>query len=481
MSFDTFIKIKDKCDKKSQEYRQRGNAFCGLSHNFMGIAYYNIAIAYAESKKELSMAFGNRSNAFLSTEKYNQCLESIKMARKIMFPDKLAHLNDNVRKSNAGLKISRENPENNPWNYLKLSYPANNKIPWIIEGLEMRRTEKYGRGIYSTRDLMPGDIICVEEIKATFIMTELSFNKLCANCLKTEMLNLIPCTKSASFMFCSEECLNQFHTHAEVNLIFKSNEFDSFKHLLSKIEFAFGGREKLKEYLKKPKDESFFDFDYSRVNSSNQELITYKCLMNSVSSINCPLKSSLFCNDDEDTKQLLQKLFKICMCNGINYPCINELGDNSLIPKANVVFSKFFGLVNFSCVPNVASLCVDNKIICYVKQPIKANDQLFFAPYGEFYNNNYLRSKILEGQGITCDCIACKENQSILNREFNNENLLKKIEAKDIKNLKEADKMLKEYCEKLKKYKFNSIESYIIEENINFILRSIAVNAQFPV
>lgn len=181
-------------------------------------------------------------------------------------------------------------------------------------------------------------------------------------------------------MFCSSECLNEFHTHAVANSVFKSGEFDSFKHLLSKIEAAFGGREKLEKYLKEPSDTSLFDFDYTEISSTEMELITYKCLLKSAATINCPLNPSLFRNYDEDTKQLLLKIFKICLCNGINFPVANEHKDISSSPKSNVVFSKFFGLLNFSCVPNVASVCVDNKVICYVKRPIKANDQLFYAP-----------------------------------------------------------------------------------------------------
>lgn len=95
--------------------------------------------------------------------------------------------------------------------------------------------------------------------------------------------------------------------------------------------------------------------------------------------------------------------------------------------------------------------------------------------------NKTIRSKVLEFQGITCDCIACKNGCTVLKEDLNFEPLPTNLESKDLKNLKETYKLLKYHCEILSNYSFDSQAANIINKNINFILRSIAAYAQFPV
>jgi hypothetical protein len=82
-------------------------------------------------------------------------------------------------------------------NFFKLSHPANPKIPFIIDCLELRKTEEFGRGIYATQDLAAGDIISIEDavIRMAFTWPDAELYR-CANCLNVAMLNLVPCTKT---------------------------------------------------------------------------------------------------------------------------------------------------------------------------------------------------------------------------------------------------------------------------------------------
>lgn len=191
--------IEVKSDIKSKEFREKGNKLYKNSEINDAILFFNMAINFAQSKENLAFAYGNRSAAYLETKKYKECLKNIKWARESGYPaDKMEKLDERKEKC---LKLMMESlqskPEEDPWNYVKLSYPANEKIPWMIKDLEMRRTEKYGRGIYATRDLKPGDYVCVENISVAYSMYDReSFYRNCINCHKMKLLNLIPCTKT---------------------------------------------------------------------------------------------------------------------------------------------------------------------------------------------------------------------------------------------------------------------------------------------
>lgn len=125
---------------------------------------------------------------------------NIKWAKQHDYPkDKLGKLEEREQKC-IELKASMvKDPQEDPWDFFKLSYPPNPKIPFIVECLEMLRTTKYGRGIYATQDLKPGDIIAIDKSLFQFLYPSMPENippyTHCCNCLKTNMMNLIPCLK----------------------------------------------------------------------------------------------------------------------------------------------------------------------------------------------------------------------------------------------------------------------------------------------
>jgi hypothetical protein len=198
LKMDTFyrsVALKKKNEDASERYRNSGNKSYTQMKIYDSIFAYNKAIAYAETGSvDLALAYGNRSAAYFVAGKYAECLKSIDLARESGYPaSKLEKLEERQRKCEQFLEIEKD-PEDDLWHYIKLSYPANEKIPWMIEGLEMRTTEKYGRGIYATRDLNPGDFICIEESKL-HVPVGGSY-KSCDNCTKVNMMDLIPCLET---------------------------------------------------------------------------------------------------------------------------------------------------------------------------------------------------------------------------------------------------------------------------------------------
>lgn len=201
--FQPIEKLKHKSDAESCKYRAEGNTYYSKKRHFEAIVLFNKAIAHAKSEKCLALSYGNRSAAFFEAKKYQECIESIKLARENDYPaEKIEKLDEREKKCIQMLATQasiKKDPADDPWEFFKLSYPAKATIPWLIDGLEMRRTEKYGRGVYTTRNLLPGDIIAIEDCSTMFTLQEGSFYKHCANCLKSKMLQLLPCIKTGEW------------------------------------------------------------------------------------------------------------------------------------------------------------------------------------------------------------------------------------------------------------------------------------------
>jgi len=93
------------------------------------------------------------------------------------------------------MDVEKENWED----LFKLSYPANEKIPWLVDCVEMRVTEKFGRGIYAKHDLKAGDIICIEEPAVNYADGDNAYFR-CYNCFKANAMSLIPCDKTGKIL-----------------------------------------------------------------------------------------------------------------------------------------------------------------------------------------------------------------------------------------------------------------------------------------
>jgi hypothetical protein len=211
-----FLALEKKNKHTSERYRNSGNKSYTQMRIYDAILAYNQAIAFAETGSvDLALAYGNRSAAYFVASKYAECLKSIELARESGYPaSKMEKLDERQRKCEQFLEIEQD-PEDDLWHYIKLSYPANEKIPWMIEGLEMRTTEKYGRGIYATHDLKAGDFICIEESKLQSLTTIGSY-KGCDNCTKVNTMNLIPCQKTGKLELI-ELCHYHNHSHFCLN------------------------------------------------------------------------------------------------------------------------------------------------------------------------------------------------------------------------------------------------------------------------
>lgn len=187
-----------KSTKLSDQFRDDGNKHFQKFQFLEALVKYNRSLCQAvPGSKQVGLAYGNRSAVYFECKMFQKCLDNIKLARASGYPtDKLARLDDREDKCKKLMTVENDK-DGQQWDFFQLSYPANKKIPFIVDCLQLRQNNRDGRHIVTTRDLKSGDIIAIEEPFFKCIHPDVRYSR-CSNCLKTNMLHLVPCKKCAN-------------------------------------------------------------------------------------------------------------------------------------------------------------------------------------------------------------------------------------------------------------------------------------------
>lgn len=181
-----------KSDGLSNSFRSDGNDKFARKLFRQAIVDYNQSLCHAETDSCKSLAYSNRSAVYFEVRKYKLCLENIQLAREFDYPEKKSEkLHDRERKCENLLKLADTSEKSNE-KFFSLSYESHETIPFIVAGIELRSSEKYGNYLITKRDLKTGDVIAIEEPFVKILDKNFRFER-CANCLKQNNLNLIPC------------------------------------------------------------------------------------------------------------------------------------------------------------------------------------------------------------------------------------------------------------------------------------------------
>lgn len=181
-------------DHMATTFRNEGNChfYCGQFYD--AIMYYNRSLCYSKLDKSTdlaALAYGNRSAVYFELREYQKCLDNIDLARKAGFPaDKLERLAEREARCLRSLSTFTPDPDNDPSNFFKLSYPGHTTHPYIANCLELVSSHRYGRHIITKQDLKPGDIVALEETPFKSLSRQGMYSR-CASCFKTNRLSLL--------------------------------------------------------------------------------------------------------------------------------------------------------------------------------------------------------------------------------------------------------------------------------------------------
>jgi SET and MYND domain-containing protein 4 len=182
--------------------RNDGNKSYSERKFFNALIKYNESLCHAPTESEsLGLAFANRSAVYFEMKLFEHCLKNIELAKAHKYPAKNYEILE--RREQKCREMSKQKMKfSDPWEFFKLSYKTNEKLPFIVDGLEMKENEKYGRHVVTSRHLKVGDVLAIEKPFCSVLLSQSNFvevdglNKFqrCENCLRDCQLDLTPCS-----------------------------------------------------------------------------------------------------------------------------------------------------------------------------------------------------------------------------------------------------------------------------------------------
>lgn len=187
---------------RADKHRNEGNVHFQRGYFYEALTSYNKSICSAPSgSTELGLAYANRSAVYVEAKLFSKAIENIKLARDNGYPtEKMANLDAREKRCLKMIETLGADDFFEPLNFFKLTYPANEMIPFICNCLELREDDKFGRFVITNKDLKTGDFIASEEPPLKFINDAFTYSR-CSFCLTLNKLSLLPCPKCSSGKF----------------------------------------------------------------------------------------------------------------------------------------------------------------------------------------------------------------------------------------------------------------------------------------
>lgn len=373
----------------AKKFLNSGNAKLKKQKYFEALENFNKSLCLAEPTEIFSAHLG-RSEVYREVNEIEKFLENKRLA---VGPKPRLQVVESFEEN-----IS-EASQRDPWKFFKLSYPSNAKIPFVANCLELKNDESFGRYIITSRDLKPGDIIAIEEPFFKIVNSSASHMR-CANCLKSNQMNLRPSKLTSSAMFCSSLCAEAGMTFHQAEVTLRCIDFTQ-RILLEALSICNGSFDKLLTLIDDPtlSSKTIFDFDWNdteNIKNRMHGLLAFNSLQLGPISDDldyCQTHPVLALFKSEREKDIGKAfMVRIARILTVNCYCLDWMApqgesDGSLflsstnrmeVGSSILIFGSLF---NHSCAPNIDRTLVDNKFVFVVRRPIWKGEQLFIS-YG---------------------------------------------------------------------------------------------------
>lgn len=507
-----------KSNEKSAKLRENGNQSYAKREFFDAILKYNESLCYAENYSEnAGLAYANRSAVYFEMKLYENSIENINLARSYNYPEKnLEILKKREEKCQELMKNSKVS-NTNEINHLKLSHLGHKNLPSIASCLELKCDKKYGRHIITNKDLAVGEVVAIDESFCNMLQENFLYQR-CANCFKSNLLNLIPCLGCnrgklknhnkvikfstihlfISVMFCSQECsqnaTKNFHKfecqimQLITSSILNSNMRMALRTFFMSLALFDDSIENLKTFLDDQKPCTIFDFK-TELNMKQKLLAINALVFDDSIEVNDTVFDEIFQLNNqlkglwENQKYFIKKfLIKHTQIASLNYhevygwplkrgglvdPEISHLQKSLAYKRGVVAYGNgsfpFCALLNHSCAPNICKIFLENKVFVVVQRKIEASSQLF-DNYGFSFTNvprDFRQDELLKQYRFKCQCIACNNNFGLLPS-------LKICDKKTFMQAKKACVEMSSLNQKKAKQKFKEFAEIIQRGNKTF-------------
>lgn len=192
-----------KSQAKSDSLRKIGNQLYSDRKFNEALLKYNQSLCYAEKSSEsLGNAYANRSAVFFEIKQFKHAIDNILLAIANGYPEKNVNiLKTREQKCIEQIKIQRKSNSSREADFFKLSYKSCSKDLSVVDCLEARTNDKFGRYVITKQPLRIGDVIAVDTPFASVLLSQSKFFDVsedniysrCSNCFAVNDLNLMPC------------------------------------------------------------------------------------------------------------------------------------------------------------------------------------------------------------------------------------------------------------------------------------------------
>ncbi|KAH0557873.1 hypothetical protein KQX54_012509 [Cotesia glomerata] len=477
---------KPKCDVKAKWMLDKAKQ--GFSSMSLGktVEVYNTAMSLAlPGSKLLAHAFANRSIVLSNAAMYGESLKDIEHALKANYPDNMkaslfARKAKNLLALNPTADIEDTLNEARQW-ALKMNDKEKNKLLDNLDKLKTKKykkpvkerdnrmfvpfspnenpiikdtsaaiainySEKFGRHIVATRDMMAGEVVSVKRAYALVLSSEYRF-KLCWNCSK-HCWSSVPCNKCSNVIYCSEECrnvawkdyhdiecsilhglLSSVHDYDCSNLmslrlfIKAIKEFGTVKTLYENVQRIDSTEDfTMKSFTDGIYDDKKYASIYPLCGKPMGTRLKVQCAVKTLQYMYfMALTSNIFGKKMINMDELAnyeyavfvgKLLYHHTALSSTNICAIYAPSTNKGLLNCGVLLNPLESLYNHSCDPNVGYfVCLDTSTFITL-QPIKKGDQLFISYGQEFHMmpTSKRREQLQNIRSYWCDCHACINN-----------------------------------------------------------------------
>ncbi len=399
-----------------------GNEIFVQKKYYAAMKQYNMALCFAiHGSEEMALLYGNRSACYFELKMFDKCLTDIELAKKAKYPQ---HLMEKLNKRKADADESIAKGLSSAGFDPKLSYDASEQIPVMANAVKID-IDDGGRRVIATKNLAVGEVIHSEPLYVGQSMGGEYTS--CSVCLK-DTVNLIPCKKCISAMFCCE-CVDDSIHRIECDIrdftmqtsLHETNSFQSIiRTILMAIEL-FPTVDNLMEFVEQNKA------DAPLVPQLQDAKAKYKTFLNlpigTITPATMPLVycvyQTLLDNSEIAAMFNTNKYRRFLMHLILHHNLV--LKNSSLVLGKDVAESTktgenmayYYGLTyrlfRHSCVPNVIFIFRNGSSIGIVTRPVKANEELFISLINNDSESSYNERQrmLMDLWQIQCDCELC--------------------------------------------------------------------------
>lgn len=413
-----------KSDTISSKLRSSGNDKYHEKDIENAMYRYNESICFAQSPKNLSLGYANRSSCFFALGMYNQSLIDIQLARDAGYPERLMA---KLQKREDICKKSLEAHPQPTSNESLSDFEPDCKLPSMGNSLIIEHNSKYGRLVAAKRDIDIGETLFVEEPYIDIVYNK--YMKECSTCGR-ENQNFIPCQNCADTMYCSSECgKNNFHdvecdmTMHSVDhvggesslfllrsIIIAINTYSTIHELMGAVQsFNAAASDELCQSIALPQKRYETFFKLSSV-VSKQRIVDYreKAFIIFHAIVHSSIRSNFPSTEEK------RFLFHLIIHHGLilRSNAFQRVSGDDFEMKINLITS----YINHSCIPNVTVLHKHNTTVVKSILPIKKGEQLFISyTVDDDFEGSLagVNEKLERIYGFRCQCFICEREKSM--------------------------------------------------------------------